>query len=214
MLSVRKRTIAGCTGTVWPFQEKPKPNTAGVLSPPEQIAMLRELGKQAPASTAEQAQRTSELLAAMLPKERDALIRVEVVRALQKYQTPTASAAIVSAMKDQETDVRVAACEALGRRGGPESVTVLVGALRGDVDVDVRLAAARALGQSHDPAAIQALGGALDDKDPAMQYRAVLSLKSATGKDFGNDVKLWQQYVKGEMPDTAPSLADRMRNMF
>jgi HEAT repeat protein len=150
----------------------------------------------------------------MLPKERDALIRVEVVRALQKYQTPTASAAIVSAMKDQETDVRVAACEALGRRGGPELVTVLVGALRGDVDVDVRLAAARALGQSHDPAAIQALGGALDDKDPAMQYRAVLSLKSATGKDFGNDVKRWQQYVKGEMPDTAPSLAERMQNMF
>ena len=49
-----------------------------------------------------------------------------------------------------------------------------------------------------------ALGEALADADPAMQYRAVLSLKQATGKDLGNSVDRWQQYVKGEQPASRP----------
>ena len=48
-----------------------------------------------------------------------------------------------------------------------------------------------------------------------MQYRAVLSLKQATGKDLGNNVERWQQYVKGESPQQpAPSVADRARSLF
>ena len=29
-----------------------------------------------------------------------------------------------------------------------------------------------------------------------MQYRAMTSLQAVTGKDFGNNVDLWRQYVK------------------
>ena len=48
-----------------------------------------------------------------------------------------------------------------------------------------------------------------------MQYRAVLSLRKATGKDFGESVERWQQYVKQQRPQgTGSSLADRDRNLF
>jgi hypothetical protein len=47
-----------------------------------------------------------------------------------------------------------------------------------------------------------------------MQYRAVLSLQKVTGKDLGNDVERWQQYVKGERPAPTPSLAERIHRLF
>ena len=87
--------------------------------------------------------------------------------------------------------------------------------LRADVNPDVRLAAAKALGETKSPEAVPALGEALTDTDPAMQYRAVLSLQKVTGKDLGNDVGRWQQYVKGQQPTaTSPSLAERFLRLF
>ena len=73
---------------------------------------------------------------------------------------------------------------------------MLADMLAHDRDKDVRMAAARGLGQSHEQIAKQALGAALDDNDPAMQHRAMVSLKTVTGKDLGNDVDKWRQYVK------------------
>ena len=99
--------------------------------------------------------------------------------------------------------------ESLTKGGGPPpgptediAVQVLAGALAGDTNFDVRLAAARALGNvPHDPRAIAALGIALKGSDnPAMTYRVVSSLKSASGKDFGSDVNQWQQYADSFIP--------------
>ncbi len=112
-------------------------------------------------------------------------------------------------MSDADTHVRVAACEAWGKRGDAEAVKLLAEALRSDVDADVRLAAAKALGETKNPEAVAALGEALSDADPAMQYRAVLSLERVTGKDLGNDVSRWQQYVKGEHEPAAGPVAGR-----
>ena len=70
-----------------------------------------------------------------------------------------------------------------------------------------------ALGQSHDQIAVIALGGALEDKDPAMQYRAVMSLRQVTGQGLGNDVNKWREYAKTSKLHPAkpePSLAERI----
>jgi HEAT repeat protein len=210
----------GCAGSrdqssFWPWQEKKK-GPPGMVSPTEQLAMLHELAQKSESRTAQQKQQVAGLLLSMLAKEQDPLLRAEIVRTLRKFPTPESLVAVQGALKDSEADVRVAACEALGRMGGPQAVGGLSEALRGDVDVDVRMAAARALGETRDPASLVALGSALDDKDPAMQYQAVASLKNVTGKDLGNDVRRWQQFVKGELPEPAPpvSIAERMRHML
>ena len=97
-------------------------------------------------------------------------------------------------------DVEIAACEAWGHRAGPEAVDVLSQALAGDPDIDIRLAAARALGKTGDGAAMAALAGALEDRDPALQYRAIRSLASVTDQNFGDDVNRWREYCRDEIP--------------
>ena len=79
----------------------------------------------------------------------------------------------------------------------------------------MRLAAAEALGNIKSPDAIQALTVALDDRDPAMQYAGVQSMKSITGKDYGGNVQTWRQVAAGQTPPPipAPSIAERMRRV-
>ena len=219
LLGLLVLAAAGCAGSTgqfsfWPFGQKK--NAGGVLSPTEQIEILRDLAKKAHSRTEQQKQEIAAQLVPMLGKEGDPLIRAEVVRTMRNYPTPDTLAAVRGALKDPEADVRIAACDALGRIGGPESIASLSEAVRGDVDPDVRMAAARGLGQTRDPASVAALGTALEDSDPSMQYLAVNSLKNVTGKDLGDDVRRWQQYVKGEVPGPAPSvsIAQRLRQMF
>jgi HEAT repeat protein len=219
LLGLSVLLAAGCAGSrdqfsFWPQEKKKGP--PGVVSPTDQLAMLHELARKSESRTAQQKQQVSALLVSMYGKETDPLLRAEIVRTMRKFPSPEAISVAQGAIKDSDADVRVAACEALGHMGGQDAVIRLSEALRGDVDADVRMAAARALGGTRDPASVAALGTALDDKDPAMQYRAMAALKNVSGKDLGNDVRAWQQYVKGETPQSqAPtSIAERLRHMF
>lgn len=220
LLGLAAFLAVGCAGSrnqfsLWPSNDTKK-GPPGVVSPTEQLGLLRELASKSESRTAQQKQQVADLLLSMLSREQDPLLRAEIIRTLRKFPTPESLAAAQNALKDPDADVRVAACEALGRMGGSRAVGGLSEALRGDVDVDVRMAAARALGETRDTNSLVALGAALDDKDPAMQYRAMASLKTVTGKDLGNDVRRWQQFVKGETPEPTPpaSIAERMRQMF
>jgi hypothetical protein len=88
--------------------------------------------------------------------------------------------------------------------------------VRSDGDLDVRIAAARELGKFEDRAAVQSLGAALDDPDPALQRRAVESLRRISGEDFGNSVPAWRQYVRGEPVDQPepPSMVQWLLTYF
>jgi HEAT repeat protein len=183
-----------------------------VMSPAEQIEGLRKMAQAAAKKSPQQQEETSKLLAAAIQKESDPLIRAEIVHTMGFFSTATAVAVIRAALKDPDANVRITACEALGKTKGPVAVAGLAETLKSDLDKDVRLAAARALGETKDPAARDALGVALDDPDPAMQYRAVMSLRLVTGQNFGNDVARWRAYVKGEPPPPAKpvSIANRL----
>ena len=121
-----------------------------------------------------------------------------------------------AALQDPDPDVRIAACDALGKRPDADAAELLVGILQNDKVQDVRLAAARGLGQTKDQRAIAALGDVLTDPDPAMQRRAVVSLENITGKDLGNNVDRWQKYVKEENPQPSQplSIAEKIKKMF
>ncbi|NUQ66518.1 MAG: HEAT repeat domain-containing protein [Pirellulales bacterium] len=216
-------SLSGCAETLmvgervlWPPRAQVSDHVPGITPPYERMKSLRGLAGEARSMPGERQQQVSAELAAQYQQEADPLIRLEMLRTLAQFPTEPASGVLRTAMSDSDPDVRVVACELWGKRGGADATAVLVEALSRDSSADVRLAAARALGVTGDSAATTALGAALDDPDPAMQVRAVNSLRQVTGKDFGGDVDRWRQYVKGEPPAPAKpvSLADRVRNMF
>ncbi len=212
-------TAAGCAELdflpSWvPFQGPASDVLPGVVPPAQRISELQKLSETAAGKTAEEKVKISGELAVSIRTERDPVIRVEIIRALGHYPGAAADAILKAALSDPETNVRVVACEAWGHHGSPEAVALLSEALRSDVQSDVRLAAAKALGETRNAAAVPALGEALSDADPAMQYRAMLSLEQVTGKDLGDHLDRWQQYVKGEQPPADPTLGERARHIF
>ena len=210
--------IWGCAGKRWGHSlwgSSPPDTVAGVKPPAEKIKELQELAKRAPKASTDEQQRWSSDLAQQIKNEPDPLVRLQIVRTLSVLRTPLSSAVLQAALGDTDADVRIACCDAWGARGGAEAVQELSKVLTSDTNVDVRLAAARNMGQTKDATAITALADALSDSDPAMQRRAVESLRVLSHKDFGNDVGAWQQYAKGEKPQLKePSLAERFRKLF
>ena len=211
--------LAGCMGgpvyRLWHQKQWMDDETYGptMYKRLDELALLRknadELGE------AEREKIARELMRP-LADDPSPLYRAQVVRTLASLSTPVASDGLRLALQDEDSQVRIEACRAWTRRGGAEAVSALTHVVRTDTDLDVRLAATRQLAEFRDPTAVSALGLALDDADPALQFRAMQSLKSITGKDFGNNVPAWRQYVQDGtyQPSDVPSIADRLRNFF
>ena len=192
---------------LWPFSREPRTDKVpGLATPAERVAALRKLTERASRAGPDEQERISRELAQAIRKEADPSLRAEIVQTLGHYPTESAGLTLRSALSDSEADVRTAACEAWGRRGGPEAVELLGGVVSGDIDPDVRLAAIRALGNTGDPKAVDALRGALADSDPATQRRVMLSLREVTGKDFGGDARKWQDHLNGRSPEQDSSI--------
>jgi HEAT repeat protein len=197
-----------------PFQGPRSDKLPGVVTPAERITELKKLREAAVSASADEKARVAQQLTDSIKTESDPLIRLEILRTLSSYPSGESWVILKAALSDSDVHVRVVACEAWGKRGDAEAVQLLTETLRSDVEADVRLAAAKSLGMTKNQAALAALGEALDDSDPAMQYRAMLSLKEMTGKDLGSDVHRWQAYVKGEKPEPQPSWAQRVFPWF
>jgi HEAT repeat protein len=180
------------------------------------LETLRGVAERAAKGGPDERERISSQLAASYRQEPDSIVREEIVRAAGACRTQTSNSVLAAALNDSIPDVRIAACEGWSQVGGPDASRQLAGTLSSDVDFDVRLAAAKALGTTGDPTAVAVLGSALEDRDPAMQFQAVQSLRELTGKDLGNDVNRWRQYVNRELPDGdhSVSIAERLRAQF
>ena len=193
------------------------------LDPPHQRKkLIQEKGtKGAKASEAEK-----EILVAQLVYEYqtspDPNMRREAVDALAKIPHPQRDRYLREIVKDENPFVRLSALEALGKTySGPkeELTTLLIDRMKADPDKDVRLSAVRILGDTHLYAKISGvnkmrinippevvvleLGDLLHDKIPAVRYAAMQSLNKVTGKDYGNDINRWMEYIrytKGEVP--------------
>jgi HEAT repeat protein len=152
----------------------------------------------------------------ILQNHSNPLLRTEAVETLSVLSTPTAADVLQIANRDDDAGVRMAACRAWGKRGDKKGVAALAQILGSDTDVDVRITAARELADFSDPIAYQALGLAIDEDNPALTYRAVQSLRAASGRDFGNNLDAWQQFAQGgdPGPDTPLSVAERLRGLF
>ena len=154
-------------------------------------------------------------LALEFEHESDPLYRIEIVRALGPSKSPAAEGGLRKAVKDPNSNVRIAACVAWRKRGGEAASKVLSEALVGDTDRIVRISAARALGELKDPGTMRSLGLAMEDADPAMQFACVESLKNISGKNYGNNLSAWQELAEGGQPPEEPtSIAKGLQSLF
>ena len=86
-------------------------------------------------------------LGEVLAHDENPLLRREAVRTLGELATPHAEPLLREAVSDPNLDVRIAACEAWGKRGGQEAAAILAGVVAQDGDIDLRIAAAEQLGR-------------------------------------------------------------------
>lgn len=178
---------------------------------------LAALRAQAPGMPADQQASAATELAQRLNDEKSPVMRAELVRALGEFGVPAARSAVVAAMSDESSQVRLAASKALGRQPTQEGFAALSRAVAEDSNQDVRIAAARELHHFKEFDAPPALRPALDDNDPALQLAAMQSLQSLTGRtEYGNSVATWREYLEGNdpAPPPGPSLADRWQQLW
>lgn len=153
-------------------------------------------------------------LARGILSEHDPRVRCDMLAIASEFDTPAALAICRGALEDPEERVRLAACDAWGRRGGAEAVKLLAQRYETDSEIDVRLRAIRQLGEAHDKTAVPVLARALEDADPAVQYRAVAALKQVTGRDLGDDVNKWRAWAADPGSEPEWSIAEAFRKVF
>ncbi|MEX2307182.1 MAG: HEAT repeat domain-containing protein [Pirellulales bacterium] len=208
--------IAGCQSMpwpqVWPFPER---ELTTYHTPAMRVDAIQQFAMRSKKVDSPEQREITDQLARQMQVEPDPLVRQAVANAIAEFRTPMAQQVLEAGLADENEAVRVAGCQALGRRAEAASVASLANVLRTEKDIDVRLAAAEALGKIKSPEAIQALVVALDDRDPALQYVGVQSMKSITGEDYGPNVQAWRTVATGGSPPTpqTPSVAERLRGM-
>jgi HEAT repeat protein len=165
-------------------------------------------------STQNQLEFTQDLVRMML-EEHDPSVRSKILETAAEYDTAAATAICAGAMQDPNEMVRIRACDVWAKRGGAEAVQLLATRFQTDADLDVRLRALKMLGKLKDKQAIPVLARALEDGDPAVQYRAVASLKQVSGRDLGNDVNAWREWAADPDANKAEwSIAEGFRQLF
>ena len=214
LLAAMLVALAGCQSIVnyrgWPL---PEHDHTSFHTPAMRIDAVRQFAARADGTDSKDQQKYTDLLARQIQIEPDPLVREAIIHAAAEFHTPLAHQILEAGLKDDSPLVRVACCQSLGKRGQATAVANLATILRNDDDKDVRLAATEALGNIKDPTAVAALAIALDDRDPALQFVGVQSMRSITGKDYGGDVAAWRQVAAGKTPPEppAPSIAERLR---
>jgi HEAT repeat protein len=183
-----------------------------IKTPQDRHKELVELAKDAGDKSPAEQERIVAELAKEIQHEEDAMMRRQILRTLGEYRTPLAMAILEAGLKDTDLEVRRVACNSIGTQGGPQAVQALTYVFNSDTEKDVRIAAVKALGQTADKAAMTPLAEALVDPNPAIQFRAQESLRTVSGRDYGNNVQAWREYAKtGNTTAEEISFAERVR---
>jgi HEAT repeat protein len=177
-----------------------------------QLAELRAIRRNPGALSPDEQTRVVDLLVNIVRESPNTTLRYEAVLALGEFASPKTVQTLEYAAAAEEPDLRIAACKALSRQGGPAALGTVAKLVETDTDLDVRLAATTELAKFQDQRAVQSLSVALNDKDPALQHQAVQSLKAVTGQQYGDSVPAWREYVAGRAPNppAAPTIAERI----
>jgi len=170
----------------------------------------------APQMTAAEQEDHSQKLLVIYREDRNTQIAAHAIAALAEFPTAASLEGLRLAVEHADQEVRMAGCRGWGRKQSPEALDTLARILGSDSDLDVRLAAADELKAYRDPKALQALGLVLGENNPALQYRAIASLKQNTGRDLGNNVDAWRQSLQdGNLaPAQNENVVQKLRSWF
>ena len=112
--------------------------------------------------------------------------------------------ALLSALTDQDEDVRQQALESLAGMRDPRAIPGLLKALR-DSSADVREEAIDALAQFDTPEAIEGFVAALKDQSPEVRERAARAISALGGRGRLNDPK-YAAIIVGLLKDAEPDV--------
>ncbi len=155
-------------------------------------------------------------LTAMLENDPSPEMRRLAVRAARKLDSASALPMIEKGLDDESMKVRMEACRSLGSRSGEEEARLLAATVGTESNVDVKQAAIKALGNHKSQIAVDSLQIALSDRNPATRSLAVDSLRGSTGKNYGDDPKVWIAALEGKqvVEESPVRFADRVRSFF
>lgn len=134
-------------------------------------------------------------------------LRVDAAYALGELNIQSAENALIKLLEDSESEVRMAAVEALSLRGTSSAGQELIRLVRSESDDDVRSAALRNLAKYPGDATVMVLAEILEEPKPALQYVACKSLAKVTNQEIGLSVPKWKSYLasKGIQPRNVAS---------
>jgi HEAT repeat protein len=215
-VAVSLASVTGCAGWLpWGSSEATEKQIARYgFTADQRIAALQKEAAEAIESGNAAKLAFSQSLIQTLLDEHDPRVRCSILEIAADFDTPAAYAICEGGLRDPDQRVRMTACDVCGRRG-KEAVPLLASCMETDSEIDVRLRAVRALGETGDASAIAVLAIALEDPDPAVQFRAVDSLREVSGRDLGNDVNAWRAWAADpEAQKASPTMAETFRQFF
>lgn len=184
----------------WGIKDDPADLAKYGPNPAQRREEIRRLARYSQEMSDSEKQLTANKLTQQLKDEQDPLLRIEILKVLATLQSPVAYEGLRSGLYDSEPRVRVMAIETLVVGKDPKAVEELGDLIVRDRELDVRLAATKALQGFDSPEARKALLPAVQDRDPALRYVAIQSLKEHSKVDYGGDASKWEAYAMGESP--------------
>ncbi|MGQ9505205.1 MAG: HEAT repeat domain-containing protein [Thermogutta sp.] len=207
--------LLGCQSGIFSSKNSSKAELPpGIVLPQEKLQSWKNLAESA--RDPQQASRVWAQLVEALKSEDDPQLRVELLRIAARMPGEACLPLVELGLQDHNPEVQIQACRLAATVGAPSLINQLAGLARSATNQDVRQAAIKALGPFKDPAATMALGAVLQDRDPAVQYLAIRSLREKTGRDFGYDIAKWQAFVQElqSASRTSEMVAERERRQF
>ena len=190
-------SVLGCQSGMLPWvREEWRQDEEYTVTTHQQIEELQDIRVAAEELSPQEQMAHLETFARLLQNTRNPSLAIEVVRTLSEFSIPEAHRLLEQISAEGDNDVRSAVCRAWANRGGQASLASLLKVYKSDTEFDVRLAAVRGLGKFREPDALKTLAEALEDANPAMQFRAIQSLKDSTGEDFGDNLPAWREYLQ------------------
>jgi HEAT repeat protein len=164
----------------------------------QRLEELQYLDDQIGSMSVDQQSKYALVLEGVIKNDTSPEMRTQAISVLAKIPGESTIRGLNAASIDKSEKVRLAACQAWSKIGGPDARNMMLTLANNPSEsTSVRQAAISVLSKFGDDQVRSTLTGLLDDKSPAIQYQVAQSLKQITNRDYGGDIQAWRDYMAG-----------------